>query len=206
MVKKFPKVKIYVEGGGDTDRLRSMLRQGMREFLKQLKLKRMPAIVTGGHADDTWKRFCKALEDDVDIAILLLDSEETVCHPSPWEHLQNRKENKCNKPAKATDKQCHLMVQCMESWFLADIDQLKTFYGKNFKTDALTSVGIENVNKKKILDDLKKATKDTQKKAYNKGDHSFEILGKIDPEKVKQAGPWAERFFETLKEYCDVDK
>ena len=201
MVKK-PRIHIYVEG----KKSGPQLRRGMGSFLKKLNLKNMPTIVACGGADDTLKRFTKALKDrDVDVAILLLDSEEAVRHQSPWEHLQNRKDSKCSKKpdgADSDDKDCHLMVQCMESWFLADIELLKEYYGKYFRSDILISTEIENVAKQKVLDNLKKATKDTQKKEYSKGEHSFEILGRIDPEKVKAASPWAKRFFETLNEKC----
>ena len=42
-----------------------------------------------------------------------------------------------------------------------------------------------------------------KKGEYHKGNHSFDILGKIDPQKVKAASKWAARFFDTIKVKCD---
>jgi hypothetical protein len=46
---------------------------------------------------------------------------------------------------------------------------------------------------------LEQATRDTKTKgAYDKGKHSFKLLATLDPKLVRNAGPWAERFFATL--------
>lgn len=208
MVKK-PRIHIYVEG----KKLGSQLRHGMSKFLKKLNLKNMPVIVACGGAGDTLKRFSKALKDrEIDVAILLLDSEEAVRHQSPWEHLQNRKDNKCPKKpdgADPDDKDCHLMVQCMESWFLADCDAVANYFKQGFKKKIIQkqNKNIETIEKQQVFLCLEKATEDCKtKRPYNdktKGEHSFEILEKIDPEKIKAASKWAERFFNTLIEKCN---
>ena len=45
---------------------------------------------------------------------------------------------------------------------------------------------------------LDRAARDTSKRGYHKGSHSFEILAKLDAEKVKNASPHAKRFIESL--------
>ena len=58
---------------------------------------------------------------------------------------------------------------------------------------------IELINKPDIYHGLCQATKDAQKGGYEKGKHSFEILALIDPNKVRLACPYANRFLTTLE-------
>ena len=39
---------------------------------------------------------------------------------------------------------------------------------------------------------------------YEKSEHSFVILSRIDPEKVIAASPWAKRFIDELKSKMDA--
>ena len=90
------------------------------------------------------------------------------------------------------------MVQCMESWFLADVSTLGAFFGDGFRNPSERN-DIEDIPKQDVLRNLESASKDSQKGAYNKGRHSFDILGQIDPEKVIQHSRFAKRLVETLK-------
>ena len=50
---------------------------------------------------------------------------------------------------------------------------------------------------------LQRATKDCQKGEYDKGQHSFQILARIDPAKVRMASSiHAERFLQVLDRVC----
>ena len=129
--------------------------------------------------------------------MLLVDAEEPVNETGPWQHLNNR--DGWSRPDGATDDQCHLMVQIMESWFLADQDALKEFYGQGYRQNALPqNTQIERIAKNEVLDGLDRAARETSKRGYDKGSHSFEILAKLDAEKVKIASPHAKRFIDTL--------
>ena len=129
--------------------------------------------------------------------MLLVDAEEPVNETGPWQHLNNR--DGWSRPDGATDDQCHLMVQIMESWFLADGDALKEFYGQGYRQNALPqNPQIERIAKDDVLDGLDRAAQNTSKRGYDKGSHSFEILAKLDAEKVKIASPHAKRFIESL--------
>ena len=71
------------------------------------------------------------------------------------------------------------MVQVMESWFLADPDTLKAFYGREFRAGSLPrNQNIEQISKQDVERGLKHATSVTKKGDYydNKGKHSFAIL------------------------------
>jgi len=133
LVKKHRKdIKIYVEGGGDTDALRSQLRQAMSKFLKKLKWDKMPAIVACGGREQAFDRFSTAIKQGKN-AFLLVDSEDAVApeyQGKPWRHLKQRDD--WDQPEGTKDDQCHLMVQCMESWFLADKDAVANYFGQGF--------------------------------------------------------------------------
>ena len=96
------------------------------------------------------------------------------------------------------------MVQCMETWFIADKDTLVSFYGQHFRESALPVRNeIEEIPKQDLLDGLKNATGQTQKGKYWKGGHSFDILAKINPQKVTEGSPHAKRLIDTLRALLD---
>ena len=131
--------------------------------------------------------------------ILLVDSETAVAAKSPWEHLRNRQEDGWKWPEDATDDQCHLMVQCMEAWFIADRETLERFYGNGFRASALpANRNSEEALKEDLLQSLVNATRETTKGGYHKGEVSFQLLEKLVPERVMDASPWAKRFVDTL--------
>ncbi len=126
-----------------------------------------------------------------------MDAEGPVGEAGSWQHLKARDGWNC--PAGATDDQCHLMVEVMGSWFLADRKALGEFYGQGYQENALSpNQQIEQISKEDVLDGLVQATRSTTKGRYDKGAHSFEILAKLDPAKVKNASPYANRFIEAL--------
>ena len=123
-------VKLYVEGGGDSEQLRSLCRKGFHEFLKKAGFdNRQPRIVACGGRQQAYDRFVTACGLAEEIAVLLVDSEDFVSTISPWQHLSNR--DKFCRPDGVSDDQCHLMVVCMESWFLADQNALANFLVKD---------------------------------------------------------------------------
>ena len=92
------------------------------------------------------------------------------------------------------------MVQIMESWFLADREALAEYYGPGFRSNTIPLwPDIEQVPKSDVLDRLGRATHGTRKRSYKKGRDSFEILGKLDPNKVTNASPYAKSFVGSLK-------
>ncbi len=104
-------------------------------------------------------------------------------HQTPGAHLLQRDDWK-NLP----DEQVHLMVQCMESWFLADKGALAKYCGQGFRANNLPgNLKIEEVLKEDVANGLKSATRDTTKGEYHKTKHWFEILELINPEAVRKA-------------------
>ena len=208
-------MKLYVEGGGDTANLKVLCRQGFASFVTAAGVTKRPRIVACGGRNDAYESFCTAIANGEE-AMLLVDSECAIeaAHQSepepakwhPWEHLKVRIGDGWNSPDGTTDTQCHLMVQVMETWFLADRETLVAFFGQGFRTSALPSIGppIEDIPKSIVYETLAKATARCKTKApYGKGEHSFKLLALIDPSKVVAASPWAKRFIDALQ--CRMD-
>jgi hypothetical protein len=207
--------KLYVEGGGAGKLLRTECRTGFSVFLAKAGLRgSMPRIVACGSRGEAYDKFCMAVGQGQK-AFLLVDSESLVDakHAAgdpetwkPWEHLQRRRGDGWTKPASASDADCHLMVQVMESWFLADKETLSAFFGQGFRVDALSHQdNVECVAKEDLYCGLESASRSCKTKAcYGKGPHSFKLLALIDPAKVYGASPWAKRFINTLKTHTDV--
>jgi hypothetical protein len=104
-----------------------------------------------------------------------------------------------DKPLEVDDINCHLMVQTMDAWFIADIETLEKFYGKDFKKNALPkNYNVENIDKDTLFNSLKKATRDTSKGEYHKIKHASKLLELIDADKICQASPSCNRLFTTL--------
>lgn len=212
MVKKIKTdLKVFVEGGGsgaNSDSLQSELRRGFAEFFAKTDLgtTRRPRVVACGGREQAFDSFRTAIEQGEE-ALLLVDSETSVnsTHQSPpekpwkpWAHL--KVQAGWEKPKRAKDDDCHLMVECMENWFLADKENVEAFFGSGFKKAALPASAIETVSKATVYAALQTATQDCKTKAaYRKGAHSFKLLQLIDPTKVEAASPWAKRFLDELR-------
>lgn len=193
------KVKLYVEGGGDSKSQKSSLRQGLRQYLEEAGLRgKMPGIVACGGRDAAYNRFGLTHFNTDTVAILVVDSEGPVTANQPWQHLKNR--DGWDRPSRAQDDQCHLMVQAMESWLVSDREALAGYYGKGFRSNSIPQwPDIEQVPKHDVDVALKRATRATGKGSYHKGRHSSEILGRLNPNNVTAASPYARRFLDTLK-------
>ncbi len=198
-----PPRKLFVEGGGNhNDALKTECRRAFTAFLERAGFKgRMPRVVACGGRRNAYEQFCTAIDGGEGSAILLVDAEAPVVAGDPWQHVAQRPGDEWDRPAGATEDHLHLMVQCMEAWFLADRRALEKFFGQGFRGNALPAATCvpEDVDKLELYNRLKQATAKTKTKGtYNKGKHSFKLLATLDPSLVRKAGGWAERFFATL--------
>ena len=91
------------------------------------------------------------------------------------------------------------MVQVMESWFLADPDALRNYFGASFRENRLPQrADLESIAKDTVLQSLDRATTGCNKR-YDKGQVSFEILRRIDPNKVSAKCPHAKTILDYLR-------
>ncbi len=194
-------VKIYVEGGGERNPLKRECRQAFSSFFEKCGFRgRMPRIIACGSRNEAYDDFCTSLKHASrtgELAFLLVDSENAVqpiFQNMPWEYLSER--DHWVRPNGATDEQVHLMIQCMESWFLADPSTLEHFFGQKFRMSANTN--IEIISKDDVFSILHTISRHSQKGSYGKGSHSFKILKKIDAMKVVSASQSAQRLIREL--------
>lgn len=186
------KTHVFVEGGAQ-GRPARQLRIAFGSFIAKAGVERQRfQVIACGSRGDAYNKFNGEVSKGLP-AILLVDAESSVTAPGPWQHL--RASDGWVRPRGATDDQCHLMVQVMESWFLADADAVESYYGRGFRRQALPqNPNVEQVPTQDVLRGLGGATRRTPKGRYSKGKHAFELLERIDPAKVRAASPYADRF------------
>lgn len=195
--------KLYIEGGGEGQYLGARFREGWSKFFKSAGLASKTKVVRGGGRDKTFDRFVTAIKNSRpnEVPILLVDSEDPVAAGhTVWQHLFARKDDGWQRPPNADDDQAFLMVQAMETWFLADRDALRKYFGTRFRQNELKKwPDLEAVPKPTVLAALKRATAACTKH-YAKGKVSFELLAHIKPDLVTTACPHAEALLNRLRQ------
>lgn len=205
------KVHIYVEGGGKNKALVSECRRGFKEFLAKADCPDDSIrIIARGARPEAFKSFKIALESaSGSFPLLLVDSEAPI-DPSRelWPQMGPNLHGNWRKVSGIEEEQLHLMVQCMESWFLADREALASYFQKDFRASVLPqNPNVEAIEKSDVLDGLRAASRDTAKGAYAKGRDFFRILASLDPSKVRSAARHADRLVKTLKNILErVDR
>lgn len=191
--------KLYVEGAGPRRAQQSQCRRAFAKFFESAGVKNRPGVEPCGGRKEAYDSFCLAskVRDRASLPLLLVDAEETVVEGrTVWQHLKVR--DGWERPKGTTDDQAFLMVQVMETWFLADADALRRYFGPHFSDTPLRAwPALEAVPKQTVLEVLAKATVNC-KQAYRKGDVSFEILASLTPATVEAACPHAGKLLRRL--------
>ena len=195
------RVRIAIEGGGSGENPDKHFRQAWTQFFKAAGLVgRMPKVLRGEGREQTFDKFKTALQTARrdEVVFLLVDSEEPVAAGhSPWQHLRNR--DNWEQPQGAADDSAYLMVQVMETWFLADRGALRDFFGPQLNENHFREwPNLEEIHKDIVLNALEQATSNCQK-PYSKGRVSFELPGEINPQTVAAACPHADQLLRYLR-------
>ncbi|NQT54013.1 DUF4276 family protein [bacterium] len=179
-----------------------MMRQGFGEFFLPLRdrareLRHHWQVIVCGSRDDAFSDYQSSLRSHPDaFNILLVDSEGPVT-AQPWDHLRARDRW---DPQGLPDDHCHLMVQMMEAWLVADVDALSAFYDQHFHANAIPPTrDVEAIDKARLEDCLQRATRDTQKGEYHKIKHGAKLLAQIQPATVRAKAQHCERLFSTIE-------
>lgn len=191
-------LRIYVEGGGNQRPSLAACRRASRSFFEKILGQGAypPRIIAAGDRRSAYDDFCRAIRSnrDGDTILLLADSEGPVTAAAVWTHLRQREGDQWARPDGATEDQAHLMVQCMESWLLADRMALREYYGQGFLSNSLPgNQNVEEIARNDVLRHLQHATRPTQKGEYHKTRHGFDILENLNPTLVRGASQHAER-------------
>ena len=194
-------IRIYVEGGGDGKDTKSLVRKGFSIFLNELKSiargKNIGWIIIAcGPRGEAKNNFFTALKSHLDsFNVLLVDSESPV-KDIPWKHLKNLDRWDLDE---SHNDNCHLMVQFMESWLIADVEALKKFYGQGFrKNDIPKTQNVELISKQIVESSLVKATSMTSKGKYHKIRHGPKILELLKTSIIRSKASHCDRLFTTL--------
>jgi len=195
-------IAIYVEGGGDTPEQKAELRRGLDGLLDNVKSKARAKrlswkLIPSGGRQATYEAFINALHTNPDrINVLLVDSETPIAAVTGdtdqdaevrVAHLTQRDQWDFSE---VHSQRVHLMVQCMETWIVADVDALRRFYGQGFATNSLPRrVNLEEEPKVDVYNKLMMATRATQKGEYGKIRHASRLLQNIDPIQVETHCP-----------------
>ncbi len=194
------KVHVFIEGGGDQDKTVTACKKAFRLFFeKALGDAPSPRLSACGSRDDAFRDFRRKVEQDREtFAVLLVDSEDPVTEgASTWGHLQRR--DGWTSSVNIASDQVHLMVECMEAWFLADRQILIDHYGRDFRANSLPrNPNPEQISKRDLMDGLSRATRDTTKGEYHKTRYGFPILEKLDPAAVRARCPHADALLSLL--------
>jgi hypothetical protein len=191
-------VHLYVEGGGSQHSTKAACRKAFRLLIdKTIGDLPKPRIVACGSRTEAYKDFCRSLQNEPDVyAFLLVDSEGPVAAGSKRvEHLRA----KDGWRPDLLEDQVHLMVQCMESWFLADKRAVAAYYRHGFDERALPpNQHVEQVPGHDLMRGFQMATKNTAKGSYHKTKDGFALLALIDPARLRTQSAHADAFFTAL--------
>ena len=193
--------KIYVEGGGDGQLLDTLFRRGWNRFFEAAGLAgRMPRVVRGKGRGQTFDMFLTALGNPRpgELPLLLVDSEDPVAPGrTVWQHLKAR--DNWDRPNGAPDDRAFLIVQVMETWFLADHALLRRYFGPSLRGQHLREWPmLEALTKDTVMNALVHATAGCSK-SYSKGKVSYELLERLNPENVQARCPHAKALLDRLK-------
>ncbi len=220
LMNKPRKVRIYLEGGsvgqtGNSARV-DKLKLSFHTFFEKI-LSHPPQVSPKGSGGKAVSKFSGALSDnDVDIVLLLVDSEGPAPEPKGIKFKQylsgeGQRPKNLRLLDEAEEYQIFLMVQCTETWFIADKEGLASYYrrgGNQFDTSDLPPKGrqkVEDVDRHEIYASINKALakadehKRPEKRRRYEKYHAFEIIAYIDPHKVEKASPHFKRLISVLR-------
>lgn len=201
-------IRIYVEGGGDHKNQKGMLRRGFDAFFepvktlarkKRIKWKLMPC----GGGSSAYGDFIHAIGQFPNSTVILLVDSEGPVNNSPKDYLT--RQHAAWDLVDVAEENIHLMVQTMEAWFMADKDVLIEVFGPKFNVNKLPQrANIEDIPKPDLKNKLKTMTRAIdRRKEYNEIFHGSQILGLIDPTKVRNGAPHCDRLFSHLEKIIE---
>jgi hypothetical protein len=176
-------IRIYYEGAAE-------LREGFRSFFREIETANEghpPKCIAGRGREQAIADFRKAIAKHSEaLNCLLIDSDtadtghlfETICQPQ--------------RVPEAFKDRVFWMVECMESWFLADIQAVGQYYQADLAEALRGNPRVEEIPKRDVLRRLKAATNGR----YHKTQDAPHLLKRIRPDRVRQAAPHCRRLFD----------
>ena len=184
-------VFVVIEGGAKGHKADARFREGYRSFLTKIapsNIKGRPVAlepIRGEGRTNAHKKFAQQrILHPSALVILLIDTDAPFTKKQGvWSFLESR--DHTIKPNWATESHAYLMVQCVETWIVADHQTLKIHYGPKFRSSALPSrTGLEDKPHHDVQKALEDATSTCQKDKYDHVDSS-DLIKIIDPKRIE---------------------
>ena len=185
-------IRVYIEGD-------KKLLPGFRQFFNQFYSQgtKIDLAMCGPNVIADFANGVKKFPSAVNI--LLMDSEG-LNGPDLLQKVKTHDKWDLSTNDKVADDCLNFMVQVMESWFLADRQALRNYYGNGLSENRLpANPNIEQIPKADVLHRIESATSNTGKGKYHKTKHAPDLLRNIDPAKVQSASPSCSRLFQYLQ-------
>ena len=189
-------ITLYVEGGGHGRDGKAALRQGFDILLAKQKLRARDRqwrwrLTMCGSRSEAYRAFTHAVKDRLaGVVGLLVDSEGPVFDASPGGRVTHLAGRDGWDLAGAPADSVHLMIQCMETWLVADAAALAAVYGQGFQARSLSSRrDLDGESKADVLASLDRATRRTARAGYGKIRDASAVLGKSSPETIAARCP-----------------
>ena len=184
--------RIYVEGGGNTNELRTRCREAITKLLTNTGFAgRLPRIVACGSRNEAYADFAVAVsKGTTGFVALLIDSEDPISDvEETWQHLKLR--DGWDQPEHTSDEQVFFMTTCMETWLVVDRNALRDYYpGCLQETLLLSNVNLEGRDRHAVQLSLENATRQCVV-PYLKNKHSFALLGRLGPDSLQSLPSFA---------------
>ena len=85
------RVRVYVEGGGDSRSTRDACREGFRKLFNKVVRPESPVrVVASGGRRKAFENFCDGIRDHRGEMVLLLVDSEGPVNSTAWDHLRSR--------------------------------------------------------------------------------------------------------------------
>ncbi len=199
-------VYVFFEGGGNAES-KKRLSRALETLIRSSNPKCRVRVFASGSRENAVRDFVlplrtgpPSLPSRPNCTLLLVDSEIPVSEShSPPEVL----------PGLSSDTQVpkgavHLMVECMENWFLADPESCKRVAPNGFLVAKLGNTAhVEAVAKADAIQRVQTAFGGTGAGVYLKSKDGPLLLESLDVEVLKKKAPRAAAFFEAAKSRCD---
>ena len=179
---------IYLEGGArgaNSKYVAIRCQQAFHTLLDGMGFKgRKPRLVACGSRGSVYERFCiEHSRQTGGYVALWIDSEEPMADvEKAWKHLREVTTVPAwHTPAGAEDEQVLLMTTCMETWIVADRENLREHFKQGLNENQLPPLtDLERRLRGDVQDRLERATREC-KNAYAKGERSYAALEGVDP-------------------------
>ena len=160
----------------------------------------MPRLTACGGRNETFASFkiAHSANNKESYIAMLVDSECPVSDiTKTWAHL--KKYDHWEQPTDAVDEQVLFMTTCMESWIVTDRNAVVNHYGNDLQENALPAIeNLESQDRTDICNKLKHATRNCSS-PYEKGSHSFKVIGELNPDTLARHLPSFARALDILK-------